>query len=990
MKESVGRKIKHLESTRVNTTSSKFTNSNTISTDFQHANISKPHTTFDKFELLYFNSLSIANKTDSLNTLLNLGMYDFIFLTETWLKPHHFTSSLFDNSIYTMYRADRPIVKGGGVAVLVKNKFASSINLVNIENQENFDILAFDYFVNSRTFARFVCVYFPPQLSKKTDEVTTLTKTLLNMIPKKEATQNFYVIGDFNFSEIDWKYLHTKTCRPSFTVFKNFLHEQNLTQLIKSPTHIYGNTLDLFFTNNTQTVLDVKVSEPFALTCDHNTIEMTLALPKSRPPLKTSKRNFYRANYDSINTFLNSYNWSDILNGTSDINIAYKQFSDIVQLSVEEFVPCSKSGKKISLPKNIRSLLSKKKRMYRKMKQDPSLKDEYKKLAKKYKSLVAFHMKSKEEKFIQSRNKKVFHSYIKQKLGTRTCLPPLLNENGETIVDSKGKANLLNNHFSKAFINDLDKNIPTLPSFTHPFNTMPTFTITQSDVQKAIKRLKSSVSHTPDGIPSLFLKRTSKSLAKPLSMLFNMSLKYGKIPDVWRNAIVTPIFKKGRTNTPSNYRPISLTSVVCRLMESIIHMYISIHLRENNLLSTLQHGFISKRSTLTQQLCFFNNLTSKYNKKETCQAVYIDFSKAFDRISHHKLMHVLYHFKINQHVLDWIHDFLNKRVQHTLVDGEASEKCSVVSGVPQGSVLGPLLFVLYLNSLIQSLSHNTSTTTVYAYADDLKILSSNNTDLQETLNIIQNWAKDWHFFIQPIKSEHILFSTRSNTSNPPHVFHINDGPIPHCNSVRDLGITLSSNFKWSAQIAKSTSRANYLIYNIFRSFKSCNPSLYVNLFKMHVRPLLEYNTAIWNPSLITDVKAIEKVQRNFTRRLCRKSNIKYTGYLNRLEILKLESLECRRVKLDLTILYKILHNLIEIDFEDFFHLSESTYNLRRHNVQIKTPKYTGSAIRQSFFSHRIVPCWNKLPQNVVSSPNLEVFKFRLKKLDISNIYTTKL
>ena len=380
-----------------------------------------------------------------------------------------------------------------------------------------------------------------------------------------------------------------------------------------------------------------------------------------------------------------------------------------------------------------------------------------------------------------------------------------------------------------------------------------------------------------------------------------------------------------------------------------------------------------------------------YNNKELCEAVYIDFSKAFDRISHYKLLHVLKHYQVDQITLKWISNFLSNRFQHTLVDGKLSEKCSVISGVPQGSVLGPLFFVLYLDSLIQSLSKSNNTT-VYAYADDLKILSNNRQDLQNTLNIIQNWAKDWDFLIQPAKSEHILFSTKSNPPNSQHQFFINDKPIPHSNLVKDLGIKLCSNFKWSAQISNLTSKATYLSFNILRSFKSLDPSLYINLFKSHIRPLLEYNTPIWNPILITDIKAIEKVQRKFTRRLCQKINIKFSSYTNRLDILKLETLESRRLKIDLTILYKILNNLIDVDFYDFFSMNTSLvpYNLRGHSLKIHVPKYSGCSVRQNFFSHRVIPYWNKLPETIVNSPNLELFKSQIKQFDITKIYTTKL
>ena len=374
------------------------------------------------------------------------------------------------------------------------------------------------------------------------------------------------------------------------------------------------------------------------------------------------------------------------------------------------------------------------------------------------------------------------------------------------------------------------------------------------------------------------------------------------------------------------------------------------------------------------------------NNKERCTVAYVDFSKAFDRISHHKLLYVLEHYKINKNVISWISNLLKDRVQQTLVDGNMSNITSVTSGVPQGSVLGPQLFSLYIESLLKLLSDKCNFH-IYAYADDLKILSNNNDEVQKGLDLLQNWALDWDLLVQPNKSEHISFNKNYITTE----LKINNKIIPCKTNVRDLGIILTPDLKWSTQIQKVTSKSVRLIYTLLRSFQSQDPSFYVNLYKTHIRPIIEYNSTIWNPYLITEIKQLEKIQKRFTKRLCKKTNTKFSDYYDRLRLLKLETLEERRLKLDLITLFKILQDHIYIDFrEDFFiNLSTQQFNLRGHNQRLFISKFSGT-IRQNFFTNRIIPLWNNLPETIVNSTNLEIFKSKLRNFNIYEIYSSKL
>ena len=210
-------------------------------------------------------------------------------------------------------------------------------------------------------------------------------------------------------------------------------------------------------------------------------------------------------------------------------------------------------------------------------------------------------------------------------------------------------------------------------------------------------------------------------------------------------------------------------------------------------------------------------------------------------------------------------------------------------------------------------------------------------------------------------------------------------------SVNDLGITLSNNFKWSEYVSKISSKANVVSYSILRSFRSRDISLFINLFKIYVRPLLEYNSSIWNSLSIFNQNQIESVQRRFTKIICQKTNTKFSDYQDRLKLLQLDSLEIRRFKTDLIIMYKIYNGIIDVDFEAFFinSISNRNYTLRGHKKKIQPPKYSGSTVRQNFFSNRNIFYSNKLPKSIVEAPNLKIFKSALELYDVKNIYITK-
>ena len=271
---------------------------------------------------------------------------------------------------------------------------------------------------------------------------------------------------------------------------------------------------------------------------------------------------------------------------------------------------------------------------------------------------------------------------------------------------------------------------------------------------------------------------------------------------------------------------------------------------------------------------------------------------------------------------------------------------------------------------------------MFAFADDVKLLGSNPKDLQNALSVVENWTKQWQLPIQSKKIEHIVFSKkRDHVSN---TFYINGVTIQKLQSVKDLGIIINDDLKWTNNVNLIAMKASRVSNLLLRTFKSKNLLLYRSLFTTYIRPSLEYNTSIWGSCSTTNNRSVEKIQKHFTKCICKRLNIKFNSYEDRLNIFNLESLNYRRVKLDLILIYKILNRHIDLNPEDFFQISNfyDNHNLRRHNHCLKSLTIPKTTLRNNFFSYRILKTWNKLPGKITQSESLQQFKSRLKDIDL--------
>ena len=578
------------------------------------------------------------------------------------------------------------------------------------------------------------------------------------------------------------------------------------------------------------------------------------------------------------------------------------------------------------------------------------------------------------------KNPKIFYSFTKKKLKVREGIGDL-KDNEETISSNEGKAECLNRFFCSVFT---EENLESIPSFSRNdvYESIECVQFTRETVLKKLRNLNTSKSAGPDNIQTVVLKELAEELAEPIAYLFNASMKEGKLPYIWKDANVTPLFKKGPKNQPSNYRPVSLTCVLCKLMESIIRDNLVDYLQRNNLLSNVQHGFIAQRSCTTNLLATLDAWTQSLDEGNPVDVIYLDFAKAFDSVPHRRLLEKLKAYGITSKLLDWISDFLIGRRQRVCVNGSHSDWSQVVSGVPQGSCLGPVLFIIYINDLPDVVKSLTQ-----MYADDTKVYSeSNNVELQEQLqNDIENlvnWADTWQLRFNADKCHSVHLGHNNERTKYNMRRHGCEEKIVLLQSQveKDLGVQVDDELKFSTHIIAQTNKANRLVGLIRRSFTYLDKELMKQLFISLVRPVLEFANVVWMPRFQKDIDLLENVQKRATKLV---PGMKDKNYNERLKLMKLPSLKFRRNRGDLIEVYKYTH--------DFYNVNNSMFELdknnrtRGHNLKLVKPRCR-LGVRQNFFSNRIIDKWNNLPAEIVNSPTLNSFKSRLDHHLASEMY----
>jgi len=918
-------------------------------------------TSKDKSKLIEFKNLVYTLKPD------------LFAVSETWLIKETDSKSVISSDYYQLFRKDRVNQIGGGVALLVKNDLWSK------EREDLYspiktcnEIIAVEIRPNPQRKIIVLSCY--RSQAHKTSEFLVnldhvLDKSILN------GFKDIIVLGDFNYSDIKWGTSDYNKLPKECRDFLDVINKYNLRQINKHPSTIDGNTLDLIMLNLKETPTEVTLNR-MIYSSDHYLIDTNLPIEKLK--VTDTPRlvyNFQRGDMQALKHDLNNTNL--IRGDYNDINTMWNRFRQKLLQLVNTHIPRVTIKNKSSPPwidAEVIETSRLKEKAYKKakLKKTEYRWKKYTDLRNNIKNLVNNKYKAYLENLTNNigQNPKRFWNFFKDLYDQKGKTPDLLY-NGREVSDPIEKANAFNETFHKVFTTNTITCPPTAPP--KPIPELCEITLSEDDVEKLLSGLNPAKAQGPDKLPTQVLKDCSQELKGPVTNLFNESLYSSSLPDEWKYANVAPIFKKGKKNDPGNYRPISLLSTLSKVLERCIYDKIIDHIRPK--LSKLQHGFLKGRSTTGQLLSVISNITQILDRNKATDVIYLDLSKAFDTVPHRALIHKLKLYGIGGRLLDWFANYLNQRYQRVVINGASSSWLPVTSGVPQGSILGPLLFLLYINDLPDMLSKNTLCA---IFADDTKLYREITNihdveELQDDLTKITNWGDTWGLKFNVAKCKKLKISRQAPRPNIDSSYHMHDQIVDTVDSMVDLGVTVASSLHWSEHITTIIKKANSTMWMTIRNMGYNSPfkakrTIYMAL----IRSKVEYNSTIWNPCNKEDLYRLEGVQRratNFMTKNPRRPSPFHISYTERLTLCNLLPLSYRREVLDLTFFLKSYHGKTGYNVRDYVEFND-VQGTRPTRQQVRgcylrtTNLSINSVYNNQFFPPRVCRIWNSLPPDL--------------------------
>ncbi len=902
----------------------------------------------------------------------NIVKPDLILVTESWCN-----SNLSDNvlkitnyELVSELRKDRCDTSNGfGGGLLVYSR--KGLEVLPCDQYNDFNqYVSFKVSYNNSIVNVFL-VYRPPNcLKENCDKLDQILE---------HAPNNSIFIGDFNYPNIDWDNL---ICDNKSLSFLNTCLDKNFSQYVDFPTHSRNNILDLVLSNN-DNIVNVENLGPLS-NSDHVMLLITTNFYVKNEVNSYVRYDWKNADFIGMENEMKNVDWKrEIVN----VHDGWNKLKSVIDSVTEKYVPKviikNDAKKPMWMNSYLEKLQRKKSRLYKLKKAhncDENVR-KYDAVSKELKKAVRRAKRKVEVKISkQSGNdgRKKFNTYVKNKLGNNFGTGPLLDKNNKIITDDLGMANILNDQFSSVFTRD-QHNVNDVQPMTRAEveEKLFEFVVTKNDISKRIDDMKNGKAPGPDGICTAVLKNLKNALLDPLQILFQLSLDTGQVPDDWKRAKVTPIFKKGSKGKASNYRPVSLTSLVCKLLEGIIREKLTDHLLRQNLLNGSQHGFMKNRSCQTNLLEFMDKILQLVDEGKPVDIFYLDFAKAFDRISHKKLIQKLEMYGISGKIKNWIQEWLTDRKQWVHINGCQSEEREVTSGVPQGSVLGPLLFIIYIDDIdLEALTIDI----LRKFADDTKgakaVLNQEDADIvQNCLNKLYEWGQAWNMDFNVVKCK-IMHCGHKNKKFD---YNINGVSLEKITSERDIGVCFTSNLKPSQQCQEAANKARSVLGQITRCFHFRDKVVFLRLYKQYVRTHLEFSSCVWSPWQQADVQILENVQKKAIGMI---SGLRSNIYEERLVELDLWTLGKRREMFDMIQVYKIVKGIgnvqLSLNFNrDLNNFNRSTRN--RSDPMNLVKQRSNLEIKKHFFSDRVVDKWNSMPSEIKNARDVKRFKNNIIK-----------
>lgn len=913
-------------------------------------------------------------------------------VNETWLNNTVSDSLVNGEGRYQVFRLDRDSIfetkHGGGIMILVPKEIKAALIAEHCEITQYYESLSVKLFLPTGPLGVSVIYRVPGYVANK-----VLRQKFLERVKKaSDVGVRSFVVGDFNFGGISWKNLTGKDVFER--EFIEMTVDNGLYQMVKTPTR-EKNILDLCLTNGIIEGSNCVVTEPFCegtevKASDHKSLTISTNAVIGGKRTISRFRNWKRADWQSIAKFLTEIEWERLFEYCVSANDYYEVFCDAVGFLIKHAVPMGRISSKTgvlpywsrhlhSLCRHEANLSRKIKRLYSINRMTMNLYLARKKMRQRIRKLKRKERTKFESKILSVKNAKQFWALVKRRTSVKPSVPVLYDDSGNEAVTDQEKVNALNDYFASNFRAE-DRIVASMNELGCQ-NVLNDVLFSRELVLTYLNKLKNKTSCGPDEIPAIFLKKMAIFLAEPLSKIFNVSMFSGQVPLKWKDAIVTPVPKgSAAASDVRNYRPISLTSCVCKVMESVIRDRILQHCSTNRLICAQQYGFVPKKSAELQLLSAVNDWTAAAEKKRAVDILYLDFAKAFDTVSHVKLIGKLEQYGIKGTLLKWIADYLYNRRQCVQLGEMRSAFALVLSGVPQGSVLGPLLFCLFVNDLPGVVKN----AIIRMYADDVKLYMEikNEADrklFQKDINAIFVWSMVNNLRLQSTKCcvLHLFPSWNQNFT-----YTLGDDQLDSPTEHKDLGVVVDENLDFEAhrkQVVKSANRTAGVIRRCFQLSSVCFRR---KMFQSLILPKLLYCSCVWAPQGKQATTSIEKVLRSFSRSV---TGIGGLSYRQRLAIMGLNGVTYERVVSDLCMVFRMTNKLCDVDPSEFLMYATGTRLSRNRGHTMKVIKQVfRTALKRNFWSARVVNLWNSLSQETVRANSVKSFRKRLNVETESN------
>lgn len=938
-----------------------------------------------KLELLKLINLSVIN-------------YDVLIFTETWLNDSILDSELGLDG-YQIFRKDRSSLtsdysRGGGVLVAVKRKFSVKLLEPASEMVEHLFVLI--------NLLGGICVvggvYLPPNTDKNVVEEHCLS---IEALRDKYPCADMTVIGDYNLPKIQWCNVGDE--KQVVVGHEAANHNIEKAELLSdsysyaglmqwnSKVNQHGDTLDLLF--STFETLDCDISEDPLLPCDiyHPPLYWNSKINESVDQLIThdyKTRDFERANYGYINQCLLGVDWSGL--GKMRASDAIEFFYENVNRILDMCVPLKNVGTyrfPVWFSVELRNATCEKMLAFNRYKLcgTPEAYNKFSELRSFCKKLMRHdynvYVKSIEEK-IKS-DSAVFWKFVGKKKAD-TDLPSVMYLDENTVRNGQDIVDLFAANFESVYG---PLNVVNLDEISSVERFDIALEVSYFEVLAGLNRLKEKKGAGPDEIPNIFLKKCALSLAEPLSILFNSAVAEQFTPDSWKVSFITAVFKDGDRSNIRNYRPIAKQSALPMVLESILVDKIKPHIKE--IVSENQHGFVTGRSTSTNLINFAQVAIDAMESGAQLDVIYTDFAKAFDKVPIGRLLFDLVAIGLPRQLVKFLASYLIGRKQCVRYKSFRSHEFEVTSGVPQGSHIGPLCFIMFINDLLLNVKNSNS----LLFADDCKIFSvvhslEDAKSLQSDLRSIGEWSKINGMSLNVGKCKSISI-TRKKEAVVMFDYNLDDVALERVREIKDLGVIIDDKLSFDKHVDYIVTKSIRVLGFVLRQCKKFSSiETMICLYNTLVKSIIMYAQTVWYPYHQGKIARIERVQHRFLRFLAFKIGLPNPrvdhDYFTVASIVNLSSLRSHRLCLDLVFLHSLFNGKVDCAYlRNKFVMNRKTYQLRESNDFV-VPYYRTTYGMFSPVS-RLIRLGNDLTLELLMSPLFLLKKYSKEYLLVDYI-----